>query len=70
MVSSKLVGGAAFNMTYINNYKALNPLGTLLLDAGDIMQGTPISNLLRGESVIDVYNQMGYQAVGGWQPRV
>ena len=26
------------------------------------MQGTPISNLLWGESVIDVYNHMGYQA--------
>jgi len=61
-VSSKLVGGAAYNMTYINNYKALNPLGTVLLDGGDMMQGTPISNLLWGASVIDVYNHMGYQA--------
>ena len=57
-----LVGGAAYNMTYINNYRALNPLGTSLFDAGDIMQGTPISNLLWGESVIDVYNHMGYMA--------
>ena len=62
LVSKQPVGGAAFNMTYINNYKALNPLGTSLFDAGDIMQGTPISNLLRGESVIDVYNHMGYMA--------
>lgn len=60
-VSSKLVGGAAYNMTYINNYRALNPLGTVLMDAGDMMQGTPISNLLFGASVIDVYNEMGYQ---------
>lgn len=58
----KAVGGAAFNMTYINNNKALNPLGTVLMDAGDMMQGMPISNLLDGESVIDVYNQMGYKA--------
>lgn len=62
LVSSKLVGGAAYNMTYINSYKILNPLGTVLLDGGDIMQGMPISNLLWGESVIDVYNHMGYQA--------
>jgi 2',3'-cyclic-nucleotide 2'-phosphodiesterase/3'-nucleotidase len=62
LVSSKLVGGAAFNMTYINNFKAINPQGTLLFDAGDIMQGTPISTLLKGESTIDVYNAMGYQA--------
>ena len=62
LVSGKLVGGAAFNMTYINNYKALNPLGTTLLDGGDMMQGTPISNLLSGASVIDVFNHMGYKA--------
>lgn len=61
-VSNRLVGNAAVNMTYINNYRALNPLGTSLFDAGDIMQGTPISNLLWGESIIDVYNHMGYQA--------
>lgn len=60
-VSNKLVGNAAVNMTYINNYRALNPRGTSLFDAGDIMQGTPISNLLWGASVIDVYNHMGYQ---------
>jgi 2',3'-cyclic-nucleotide 2'-phosphodiesterase/3'-nucleotidase len=62
LVSNKLVGGSAYNMTYINAYKALNPLGTVLLDGGDMMQGTPISNLLWGASVIDVYNHMGYQA--------
>lgn len=62
LVSGKLVGGAAYNMTYINNYRALNPVGTLLLDAGDIMQGTPISNLLKGVSTIDVFNYMGYMA--------
>jgi 2',3'-cyclic-nucleotide 2'-phosphodiesterase (5'-nucleotidase family) len=49
-------------MVYINKYKALNPYGTLLMDGGDMMQGTPISNLLWGESVIDVYNHMGYVA--------
>ncbi len=62
LVSGKLVGGSAFDMTYINDYKAMNPVGTLLMDAGDMMQGTPISNWLWGASVIDVYNHMGYQA--------
>ncbi len=62
LVSGKLVGGAAYNMTYINNYRAFNPLGTMLFDAGDMMQGTPISNLLHGQSTIDVYNHMGYAA--------
>jgi len=61
-VSNKLVGGAAFNMTYVQSVRSGNPLGTLLLDAGDMMQGTPISNWLWGASVIDVYNHMGYMA--------
>ena len=34
----------------------------LLVDAGDIMQGTLLSNLFYGESTIDVYNYVGYQA--------
>jgi uncharacterized repeat protein (TIGR01451 family) len=35
---------------------------TLLLDAGDIMQGTLLSNLFHGESTIDLYNYVGYDA--------
>jgi 5'-nucleotidase len=58
----KLVGGAAYNMTYINSYRALNPKGTMLMDGGDMMQGMPISNLMQGSSVIDVFNHMGYMA--------
>lgn len=34
----------------------------LLLDAGDEMQGSLLSNLWQGEPVIDVYNLMGYNA--------
>jgi len=34
----------------------------LLVDAGDIMQSTLLSNLFYGESTIDVYNLMGYEA--------
>lgn len=62
LVGGQPVGGAAYNKAYSDSYQALNPLGTLLLDGGDIMQGTPISNLMRGMSTIDVYNQMGYMA--------
>jgi len=35
---------------------------TLLLDAGDLFQGTPASNLSYGRPVIDYYNRMGYAA--------
>ncbi|MFY0579378.1 bifunctional metallophosphatase/5'-nucleotidase [Cystobacter fuscus] len=34
----------------------------LLVDAGDLFQGTLASNLTEGASVIDVYNQLGYAA--------
>ena len=41
---------------------AVGAANTLLFDAGDIMQGTLLSNLFMGESTIDVYNYVGYQA--------
>jgi len=62
VVSKKEVGGAAFNAVYVDTYRALNPVGTLLMDAGDMMQGTPISNMLWGVPVIDIFNRMGYVA--------
>lgn len=62
LVSGKPVGGAAVDAEYVSSYRRQNPLGTLLLDVGDTMQGTPISALLRGRSTIDVFNHMGYQA--------
>jgi 2',3'-cyclic-nucleotide 2'-phosphodiesterase (5'-nucleotidase family) len=35
---------------------------TLLLDAGDLFQGTPASNLSFGRPVVEYYNKMGYAA--------
>jgi 2',3'-cyclic-nucleotide 2'-phosphodiesterase (5'-nucleotidase family) len=35
---------------------------TLLLDGGDMFQGTPASNLSYGRPVVDYYNRMGYAA--------
>jgi 2',3'-cyclic-nucleotide 2'-phosphodiesterase/3'-nucleotidase/5'-nucleotidase len=61
-VSSTLMGSAAVDTTYIKNYKARNPLGSVLVDSGDTMQGTLISNYFKGSSTIDVFNTMGYQA--------
>ncbi|HWJ04062.1 MAG TPA: 5'-nucleotidase C-terminal domain-containing protein, partial [Verrucomicrobiae bacterium] len=36
---------------------------TVVLSAGDMMQGTPISNVLKGKPVIDVMNQMKFDAM-------
>ena len=35
---------------------------TLILDGGDMFQGTPASNLSYGRPVVDYYNRMGYAA--------
>ena len=35
----------------------------LLIDAGDMWQGTLESNLSEGASVVDAYNALGYTAV-------
>ncbi len=58
-----VVGGAEWVAGYINIVRDENPDGVLLLDAGDIMQGTLISNYFDGASTIDAYNEMGYDAV-------
>ncbi|UCC86791.1 MAG: bifunctional metallophosphatase/5'-nucleotidase [Anaerolineales bacterium] len=56
-------GGAANLAGYADVVKAeVGADNVILLDAGDNMQGQPISNLLDGASVIDVWNMMGYKA--------
>jgi 2',3'-cyclic-nucleotide 2'-phosphodiesterase (5'-nucleotidase family) len=56
------IGGAAFIATKIKELQARNPGATLLVDAGDIAQGTPLSNELRGIPVIEYMNSMKFQA--------
>jgi 2',3'-cyclic-nucleotide 2'-phosphodiesterase (5'-nucleotidase family) len=57
-------GGAAYVAAVID--RARNECApsceTLLLDAGDLFQGTPASNLSYGRPVVDYYNRMGYAA--------
>ncbi|MFX0561243.1 5'-nucleotidase C-terminal domain-containing protein [Tepidibacillus infernus] len=44
-------------------YKKQNPQGTLILDAGDRYQGTPLSNIFFGEPVAKAFEMIGYKAV-------
>jgi 2',3'-cyclic-nucleotide 2'-phosphodiesterase/3'-nucleotidase/5'-nucleotidase len=53
------VGGAAAFAAYLNHERAGFDGPAITLDGGDVMQGTPISNLTFGRSTIDVYNRMG-----------
>lgn len=56
-------GGLATFAGYLAILRAANPGGTLLLDGGDMFQGTLSSNLGEGAVIIDAYNHLGYQAV-------
>jgi 5'-nucleotidase / UDP-sugar diphosphatase len=56
-------GGAAYLAEAINNERRKNPDGTILLSAGDMFQGTPISNLNRGKPVIEFMNMIGFDAM-------
>lgn len=53
-------GGLALFGGYLANLRAKSPV--LLLDAGDLFQGTLVSNLGEGQVVIDAYNILGYSA--------
>jgi 2',3'-cyclic-nucleotide 2'-phosphodiesterase/3'-nucleotidase/5'-nucleotidase len=59
-----LRGGAAYVAAAIERARAecVPRCETLLLDGGDMFQGTPASNLSFGRPVVDYYNRMGYAA--------
>lgn len=58
---------------YIKQYQAANP-NTIVLGAGDLFQGSPISNLTKGESTAKALKElnMQYSAIGNhefdWEP--
>lgn len=55
------LGGAARRMNIIEMVRKENP-NTLLLDAGDIFQGTPYFNFYGGELEFKLMSMMGYDA--------
>lgn len=55
------LGGAAVRAELIKNIRQINK-NVLLLDAGDIFQGTPYFNFFHGALEIDLMNQMQYDA--------
>ena len=54
-------GGVAKRYTLVNNIRKENP-NTLLLDAGDIFQGTPYFNFYGGELEFKLMSKLGYDA--------
>ena len=56
-------GGAAHVATMIEHARTeCSPCETILVDGGDLFQGTLASNLSYGRHVVDYYNRMGYVA--------
>jgi 5'-nucleotidase / UDP-sugar diphosphatase len=56
------VGGVVRRSRYFDSVRANNPQ-TLILDAGDVFQGTPFYNFYLGEPDITAMNMMGYDAM-------
>ncbi|MCX7720552.1 MAG: bifunctional metallophosphatase/5'-nucleotidase [Dictyoglomus thermophilum] len=57
------VSGGAYLAYLINEERSKNPDGTILLSAGDMFQGTPISNIFKGEPVIKMMNYLKFDAM-------
>ncbi|NPU85086.1 MAG: bifunctional metallophosphatase/5'-nucleotidase [Syntrophaceae bacterium] len=57
------VGGAAWLAQMIEDERAKNPQGTLLLSGGDMFQGTAISNVFRGAPVTEIMNALAFDAM-------
>ncbi len=58
----RLVGGAVALDGHFDEEKRGFGGPTLILDGGDVMQGTPISNLTKGRSTVEFFNRAGYAA--------
>ena len=56
-------GGIEAMAAWVAAARSANPEGVILLDAGDAMQGTPISNLFQGSSTMQLYRRLGYDAL-------
>src|SRR5689334_12154128 len=61
--STMRVGGADLLASYVAILRSENPGRVVLLDAGDMFQGTLASNMTEGAAVVQVYNAIGYDAV-------
>lgn len=57
----RLVGGFANIATIVKDAKKNNP-GVLFLDAGDYFTGPYLSTLTQGEAIIDIMNEMSFDA--------
>ena len=62
-VDGRSAGGSAVLAAHFDSARVRAAGPTLLVDGGDVMQGTAISNLSWGRATIDVFNALGYDGV-------
>jgi 5'-nucleotidase len=55
-------GGVALLASYVEALRAANDGNVVIVDSGDMFQGTLESNLFEGEPVVRAYNALGYAA--------
>src|SRR5688572_6807517 len=55
-------GGVALLASYVDALRAANEGNVVLVDSGDMFQGTLESNMFEGEPVVRAYNALGYAA--------
>jgi 2',3'-cyclic-nucleotide 2'-phosphodiesterase (5'-nucleotidase family) len=60
--SNRWMGGSVALASWIAKLRAENPEGTVLIDGGDLFQGTMISNLAFGRPIVEQMNALGYAA--------
>lgn len=58
-----VLGGIDAFAAYLGIVRAKRPDGVVLLDAGDLFQGTLVANMTEGEVVIKAYNMLDYDGV-------
>ncbi len=59
----KPMGGAAYLAAMIEAGRTGNPRGAILLSAGDMFQGTPVSDVFRGRPVLEMMNRLHFDAM-------
>jgi 2',3'-cyclic-nucleotide 2'-phosphodiesterase (5'-nucleotidase family) len=62
-------GGFAVLKTMLHSLKSKNPSNTLIIDGGDCFQGSGVAALSKGQAIIPLINNIGYDLVlpGNWE---
>lgn len=63
LIETHATAGLIKGATYIESIKKSNKNGTIVLSAGDMYQGTAVSNLEYGNTMIEVMNALEFEAM-------